>query len=124
MRNGSAVPAVLAIPAVSIEKHEVREFTAFAFLANPKKPLHRGAGSAFASRVEFFNTKSRWSCRSACNDAALTISTFDRGRFRHARLGFGRWSFGAPSLLQFCHFSFRRPPGAEVVSVYLRVSQT
>jgi len=72
---------------VSIEKDEMRELAAFPFFSNPKQPLHRSGWSTFAARVELFDTECRWSFHDACDGAALTWSTFDRGLFRHRSLG-------------------------------------
>ena len=110
MRHCRAVPAVLAIPAVPIEKNEmVGDRSGLAFFPDPEQALHRRACSALALRVEFFNTKRGWSCHGACCGAALTLSTFDRGLFRHGGLLFRRTSFAGLSL-QFCHFRVARAP--------------
>jgi hypothetical protein len=89
MRNRHAVPAVLAIPSVSIEEDEVVEDHAgLTFFPNPEQALNGGPGSALGPRIKLFDTKGRWSCRGAYDDAVLTLSTFDRGCFRQTRLGF------------------------------------
>ena len=52
MRNRRAVPAVLAVPAVSIEKHEVRPYRSIRPFINAIQQSYRGAGPAHTYRVQ------------------------------------------------------------------------
>jgi hypothetical protein len=52
-QNRGAVPPVLAVPTMSIEKHEMADHcTVRRAFSNPEQLLDRGAGSAFLLWVE------------------------------------------------------------------------